>query len=62
MQNKVKEIREKRGMSQDELSRKSGVSRATISNIECGKSNAAKVDTLIKIADALGKKIGDIFL
>ena len=59
---KVKECREEKKMSQDELSKKSGVSRAIISGLESGRTLVTTTDTLIKIASALDKKVSDIFL
>ena len=58
---KVKETREKLGMSQIELCRKSGVSRPTLSNIERGKINNITIKTLRKIAKALSCRVSDIF-
>ena len=59
---KIKEAREKAGMSQDELSKKSGVSRTIISGLETGAINVTTTRTLKKIAEALGIKVSDIFL
>lgn len=59
---KIKEFREKEGISQVELSRKARVSRATISGLESGAINVTTTDTLSKIARALNKKVSDIFL
>ncbi|CZR10849.1 helix-turn-helix transcriptional regulator [Trichococcus collinsii] len=59
---KIKEAREKAGMSQDELSKKSGVSRTIISGLETGTINVTTTRTLKKIAEALGIKVSDIFL
>lgn len=59
---KVKEIREELGLSQKVLSQKSGVSRTIISGLESGKIKETSTTTLSKIADALGKKVSDIFL
>lgn len=59
---KIKEAREKVGMSQDELSKKSGVSRTIISGLETGTINVTTTRTLKKIAEALGIKVSDIFL
>ncbi len=60
---KVKEVRESRGMTQDELAKKSGVSRATIASIESVNSDAVTTTkTLLQIAAALECKISDIFL
>lgn len=62
MEYKIKECREKAGLSQVELSEKAGVSRAIISGLESGSITTTTTTTLIKIADALGKKVSDIFL
>jgi transcriptional regulator with XRE-family HTH domain len=54
MKYKGKERREKLGMSQIELIRKSGVSKATISKLENGNSDMEiKISTLQKLAAAL---------
>lgn len=49
-------------MTQEELARKSGVSRAIISKLENEEEVVTKTSTLMKIADALNCKVGDIFL
>lgn len=59
--NKLKEFREAAGISQEELARKSGVSRVTISMLETGAQKNITASTLFKLADALGKKIADFF-
>lgn len=61
MKNKVKEVRESQGMSQEELSKKSTVSRTIISELENGKTDAITNTTLEKIAGALNMKVIDIF-
>lgn len=61
MGNKITEARKKKCISQEELAKKSGVSRSTISGLESGRITITTTDTLKKIADALGEKIGDIF-
>lgn len=61
MQNKLKEIREHKGISQDLLSQKSSVSRTTISELENGKTKVVTNVTLEKIASALGVSVKDIF-
>lgn len=60
---KVKEIREERNMTQEELERKSGISRQTISAIENGKVKPGdvKVGTLMALASALNTTIDQIF-
>lgn len=61
MRNKLKEIREDQGISQEELAEKSKVSRTTISELETGKKEVTTNITLEKIANALGLKVSDIF-
>ena len=59
---RVKEEREKKGMTQEELAKKAGVSRTIISGLESGTINVTTTKTLKKIAEALGKNDSDIFL
>lgn len=61
MTNILKAIREEQGMSQEELSRKSTVSRTIISKLENFKTDVVTNATLEKIAKALNKKVVDIF-
>ena len=58
---KVKEVREEKRMTQEELSRKSGVSRPTIVAIENGEAKDVKVSTLLKLANALDTTVSAIF-
>lgn len=62
MQYKIKQCREEARMSQVELSKKANVSRAIISGLESGTTTVTTTETLSKIAQALGKKVSDIFL
>lgn len=57
----VREIREKLGMTQEELEAKSGVSRQTISAIENNKCGDVKTGTLLAIAKALDTTLDAIF-
>ena len=52
----LKKMRKKIGMTQNELSQKSGIPRPTISKIESGKRNVT-IDTLTALAAAMGKRI-----
>ena len=61
MKNKLKEIRESKKMSQEQLSSLSGVSRATISLIENNSLANIESNTMLKLAIALDCDIGDIF-
>lgn len=58
---RLREAREKVGMTQEELAEKSGISRYTISILENGRSSCVKTTTLIKLADALGERVSDLF-
>lgn len=59
---KIKEARQELGLSQAELAAISGISRQTISGLETGSITVTTTETLIKIANALNKKVSDIFL
>ena len=61
MKYRVREIREQKKMSQEELEKKSGISRQTISAIENDKAENVKVGTLKAIATALGTTIDCLF-
>lgn len=58
---KIREYRRKIGMSQQELSEKSGVSRTIISGLESGRIKVTSTGTLLKIALAMNVEVGDIF-
>lgn len=62
MNNKIKEKRLKREMTQEELSKRSGVSRYIISQLENGVDVNITKETMIAIANALGYKVSSIFL
>ena len=58
---KIKEVRESKHMTQEELAKKSGISRATISAMENGVERNTTSGTLVKLAEALGVTIDQIF-
>lgn len=62
MEYKIKELREKRNLSQSELARISGVSRPTIVRLENDEQVVIKSKTLEKIANALNVSIKSLFL
>ncbi len=58
---KIRALREKKKMSQEELAEKSGISRQTISGIESGKALSVTTSTLEAIAKALGVSVKIFF-
>jgi transcriptional regulator with XRE-family HTH domain len=62
MEYKIKEIREKKRMSQAELAEISGVSRATIIRIESSDNVVINTKTLEKLASALNISVRTLFL
>ena len=62
MKYRIKELREEKRMTQEELSEKSGVSRTIISKLEQEKPVNMLTDTLSKIASALDVKVSSLFL
>ena len=59
---KIKELREKKRMSQAELAELSGVSRASIIRIESSNNVVVNTQTLERIAKALNVSIKTLFL
>lgn len=51
---RLKNLREKIGISQLELSHRSGISQASIARIETGQQKNLKAETIRKLADSLG--------
>ena len=56
----IKKHRKERGLSQDKLSRLADVSHATIIKIESGGIQSPTIDTVQKIAKALGVGLEDL--
>lgn len=61
MANKLKEMRFRRMMSIEDLSRKSGISRTRIWQIETNRARNVTVNTMQALADALNMPINKIF-
>ena len=57
----LEEVRKEIGMTQEQLSKKSGVSRTIISGMENGVIVNTNTKTLKRLADALGVSIDKIF-
>ena len=58
---KIRECREEMGISQEELAKRAKISRTTLSGLESGAIKTTTTDTSLKIAEALNKKVTDIF-
>lgn len=53
---RIRELRSKQGLTQQELADKAGINLRTITNVELGLFNV-KIDTVNKIAEALGAEL-----
>lgn len=60
MNEKVKALRMRKGMTQEELSKKAGISRQTLNYIETGKTVNITVATLMKLAEVLECKADNL--
>jgi len=56
----IKKYRDKLGVSQDKLSKLAGVTLHTLTKIETGATPNPTIDTVKKIADALGVSLDDL--
>lgn len=61
MQNQIRELRKKHGVTQDELAGAVGVTRQTIISLENGKYNAS-LQLAYKIARYFALRIEDVFI
>ena len=61
MKNKLRQIRNEQNMTQEQLAERSGISRQTISKLESEDVPPIKTTTLVRIADALGRTVADVF-
>lgn len=62
MKNRLQELRWNKDWSQEQLSRRSGVSRKNIDNIENGVTQSPSVYTALRLAKALSVLVEDIFI
>lgn len=62
IKNRLKELREERGISQEKLSEMSGISRTTLSKIENDEEANVNTRTIAKLADVFEVEPSDIFL
>jgi transcriptional regulator with XRE-family HTH domain len=58
---RLKELRERRGLTQTELAKLSGVSRATIARYEAGEQHRPHSKTVRKLARALKARPEELF-
>jgi putative transcriptional regulator len=58
--NKIKEIREQKGLTQEEVAKKAGILPNYYAKIERGTINTS-IEKANKIAKALGVEVSDIF-
>ena len=56
----IKKYRKKLGISQDVLSKKANLAFHTIAKIEAGSTPDPRIETVKKIADALGVTLDDL--
>lgn len=57
---KIKQLRNKRGLTQDELARKSDLPYTTLTKIETNVITRPTIQTVMKIAKGLGISIDDL--
>ena len=60
MGEKIKELRENKGISQYKLAELTGINRSTINRYENGSIQKISFDNLLKICEALGVDIKEI--
>jgi putative transcriptional regulator len=61
LENRVRELREKNGLTQEQLASRVGVSRQTIISIETGRYNPSLV-LAYKLAKNFGRSIEEVFI
>jgi transcriptional regulator with XRE-family HTH domain len=59
MATRIKSLRERRGMTQEQLAEKAGVSRTYLARLETARQDPT-LSTLEKLAKALGVKVGTL--
>ena len=57
---KIKQLRNKQGLTQDELARKSGLPYTTLTKIESNVITKPTIQTVVKIANGLGVTIDNL--
>lgn len=59
---RIREIREERGFSQEQLANLAGVRQATVSELERRRGGRVDLDVVEKLAAALGVEPGDLIV
>lgn len=59
--NDIKNIRQQQGLTIKDLSQKSKVAGSYLSSLENGISNNPSMETMIKVSNALGKTVPEVF-
>lgn len=57
---KIKKLRQKNNLTQEKLAIKAGIPYTTLTKIESGVIKKPAVQTVVKIAEALGVKVEDL--
>lgn len=57
---RIRTLRERSGLSLDDVTEKTGIAKANLSNIETGSHLNPTLNTLERIASAIGCKVGDL--
>ena len=55
----LRDLRIKKGLTQQELSAKTGIAQGVISDIESGSTQNPRFDTVVKLAEALECPLSD---
>lgn len=58
---RIRELREERGLSQGDVEQRTGLLRCYLSRVECGHGSNPGVDVLVRLADAFEISLGDFF-
>lgn len=60
LEQRIKQVRKKVGWSQQKLAEKAGLSLAVITKIEQGVAKRPSIQTMVKLADALGISLDEL--
>ena len=57
---RVRELREARGLTQEALASRAGLHRVYLAQLEIGRNDNPRLDTLRRLAQALGVSLGEL--